>query len=161
MTDIKWNPLDYRVLLALLVVGVSCQQRDPIQVTDAWIRVAPPSSDVAAGFMVIENKSPQDNALLAVETVEADTVEIHEMAYENEMMKMRPVSEVVIPGGSKAELKPGGYHLMLFGMKSQPAENDSVFLTLYFKDQTTRIAKAFVRRSENAAGSTTQPASEE
>ena len=161
MTDIKWNPLDYRVLLALLVVGVSCQQRDPIQITDAWIRAVPSSSDLTVGFMVIENKSPQDNALLAVETTAADTVEIHEMAYENEMMKMRPVSEVVIPGGSKAELKPGGYHLMLFGMKSQPAENDSVFLILYFKDQTTRIAKAFVRRSENAAAATTQPASEE
>lgn len=161
MTDIKWNPLDYRVLLALLVVGVSCQQRDPIQITDAWIRAVPSSSDLTVGFMVIENKSPQDNALLAVETAAADTVEIHEMAYENEMMKMRPVSEVVIPGGSKAELKPGGYHLMLFGMKSQPAENDSVFLTLYFKDQTTRIAKAFVRKSAQAAGSTTQPASKE
>lgn len=161
MADMKWKLLDYRVLLVLVVIGVSCQQRDPIQITDAWIRAAPPSSDVTAGFMVIENKSLQDNALLAVETVEADTVEIHEMAYENEMMKMRPVSEIVIPGGGKAELKPGGYHLMLFGMKSQPAEDDSVFLILYFKDQTTRIAKAFVRKSENSAGATTQPASEE
>ena len=120
MADMKWNPLDYRVLLVLLVVSVSCQQRDPIQITDAWIRAVPPSSDVTAGFMVIENESPQDNALLAVETVEADTVEIHEMTYENEMMKMRPVSEVVIPGRSKAELKPGGYHLMLIQLNEVP-----------------------------------------
>ena len=156
---LKWNLNAVLMLIPLLMIS-NCQRNDPIQITDAWIRAVPPSRDVTGAFMVIENLSPQDNALIAVETVLADTVEIHEMVYVDEMMKMQPVPEITIPGGGKAELKPGGYHMMLFGMKKQPAEGDSVFFTLYFKDQTTRIAKAFVRKSA-PAGPATQPASKD
>jgi len=148
------------VIITLFLFVASCRNQDPIQITDAWIRAMPPSQTMTAGFLRIENTSPQDNALVAVETAMADTVEMHEMVYENEMMKMQPVPRIAIPAGQTAQLKPGGYHLMLFGLKSQPAENDSVFLTLYFEDQSTRIAKAFVRKTAQQEPKT-QPAATE
>ena len=119
----------------------------------------PPSRDVTAAFLNIENGSPLDNALIAAESSLADTVEMHEMTYADEMMKMSPVSEIPLPAGQNTALKPGGYHLMLFGVSEHPAVGDSVYLTLYFKDQSTRIVKAFVQSIDSSNGTRPAPTS--
>jgi periplasmic copper chaperone A len=45
-------------------------------------------------------------------------------------MKMRPVPAIPVPANGKTELKPGGYHLMLMGLKHdlKPGENVAVIL---------------------------------
>jgi copper(I)-binding protein len=52
------------------------------------------------------------------------------MKMENGIMKMRPVPELSLAAGKPVDLKPGGFHIMLTGLKQQIREGDIVPLTL-------------------------------
>ena len=45
------------------------------------------------------------------------------------------VPSIAIPAGKGAELKPGGYHVMLMNLKAQVKEGDVVPLTLVVEDK--------------------------
>jgi copper(I)-binding protein len=47
-------------------------------------------------------------------------------------MKMRPVSSIPLDPGKPVTLKPGGYHVMLTGVKGPLKPGDSFPLTLTF-----------------------------
>ena len=61
------------------------------------------------------------------------------------MVMMRPVGEIVVPAGGKAELKPGGYHLMLFDLKRALRTGQSIPLVLTFRDAGKVSVTATVR----------------
>jgi len=83
------------------------------------------------------------------------TVEVHEMAIQGEVMRMRQVESVQLPAGKTVELKPGGYHIMLMNLKSQVKEGYVVPLTLIFENQDgsrqTLDVKAPVRALNHAS----------
>jgi hypothetical protein len=45
-------------------------------------------------------------------------------------------------------LKPGGYHVMLFGLKKMPMSGEMVSLTFTFDDGSTASAMAPVRQDD-------------
>jgi copper(I)-binding protein len=49
-----------------------------------------------------------------------------------EIMGMQSVNELVIPGGSSLELKPGGDHLMIMGLNVHPREGEVIKLIIRF-----------------------------
>jgi copper(I)-binding protein len=57
-------------------------------------------------------------------------VEIHEMAMDGNVMKMRAIPGLELPAGKTVELKPGGYHVMLMDLKKELKAGDTVPLTL-------------------------------
>lgn len=128
-------------LTALLAV---CAPQEKIQVTDVWLRAAPPSRDTTAAYMQIKNNTLMDNALIAAETSAAETVELHMSTGENEMMRMRPLKEIALPKQETVRMMPGAAHLMLFGLQRPLQEGEEIYFTLFFKDQTTKIVKAEV-----------------
>ncbi|MCB2038907.1 MAG: copper chaperone PCu(A)C, partial [Ottowia sp.] len=76
--------------------------------------------------------------------------EIHEMAMDNNVMRMRQLKDgLPIAKGAQAELKPGGYHVMLMALKQPLTAGEQVPLTLTFegpdKKTFTREVKAPVR----------------
>ena len=60
----------------------------------------------------------------------AGVVEVHEMAMEGNVMKMRAIGSLALPAGKTVELKPGGYHVMLMDLKGQVKDGDAVPVTL-------------------------------
>jgi periplasmic copper chaperone A len=60
-------------------------------------------------------------------------VEIHEMAMEGGVMKMRAVKGIDLPPGVKVQLKPGGYHVMLESLKQPLKAGEVIPLTLTFE----------------------------
>jgi periplasmic copper chaperone A len=83
-----------------------------------WTRATAPSAQVAAGYLTIENKGTQPDRLLSATFSGAAAVEVHEMAVEGGVMRMRELPKgIEIKPGQKVELKPGGYHLMFIGLK--------------------------------------------
>ena len=54
------------------------------------------------------------------------------MSMDGNIMKMRQIKEILVPAGSSTDLKPGGFHLMLIGIKSPLKVGDSVPLKLKF-----------------------------
>ncbi len=105
-----------------------------IEITGAFTRATLPGAPVAGGFLTLTNKGSEEDRLVAVETEIAKEGQIHEMAMEGDVMKMRQLPDgIVIPAGESVELAPGGLHLMFMGLNGAIAEGDAVPVTLTFE----------------------------
>jgi len=95
-----------------------------LEIKHPWARATPKGAAVAGGYMTIVNNGTTVDRLLGGSSPAAGKFEIHEMAMENGVMKMRPLPKgLEIKPGQTVELKPGSYHLMFMGLK-QPFEKD-------------------------------------
>ncbi|BCL77413.1 hypothetical protein JHS3_31490 [Jeongeupia sp. HS-3] len=98
-----------------------------------WARATPPGAQSGGVFLLVKNSGDKADELIGVETAAAGTAELHQMKLENGVMKMNAVTSVEIPAKGEAELKPGGYHVMLFKLVAPLKEGDKFPLTLKFK----------------------------
>ena len=104
-----------------------------IKVFHPWSRATAPGAGTAAGYMKIINQGAKPIRLLGGSTVAAAKVEIHAMSMDGGVMRMRPIGDgLVVPAGGQIELKPGGLHLMLIGLKHPLVEEEFEPLTLNF-----------------------------
>jgi len=117
-----------RTLIASLFALAATSALAQVTVKDPWIRATVPHQSATGAFMQLS--SPADAKLVSASSPVAGVTELHEMKMEKEIMKMRPVKSIAIPAGKGAELKPGGYHVMLMNLKQQMKEGDSVPITL-------------------------------
>jgi periplasmic copper chaperone A len=97
-------------------------------VKDPWVRGTVASQKASGAFMHIT--SAGGGKLVAASSPVAGVVEVHEMAMDGTVMKMRAVSALELPAGKTVELKPGGYHVMLMDLKQQLKAGETVPLTL-------------------------------
>ncbi|MGL4634572.1 MAG: copper chaperone PCu(A)C [Beijerinckiaceae bacterium] len=105
-----------------------------LEVGHPWTRATPPSAKVAGGYLSITNKGEAADRLLSASFVQSNSTEVHEMAHENGVMKMRELPKgIEIKAGARVELKPGGFHLMFIGLKAGLKEGDSFKGVLMFE----------------------------
>ena len=103
-------------------------------ITQAWSRATPGGAKVGGGYLTIENKGSAPDRLLGGSADVADRIQVHEMAMNNGVMTMRPLDKgLVIEPGKTVKLAPGGYHLMLFDLKSPLKQGDKLPVTLEFE----------------------------
>lgn len=103
-------------------------------VTQAWSRATPGGAKVAGGYLTIENKGNAPDKLVGVSAEIAGKIEVHEMAMDNGVMKMRPLDKgLAIEPGKTVKLAPGGYHLMMQELKGPLKQGDKVPVTLQFE----------------------------
>lgn len=117
-----------------------------VNIAEPWIRATVSEQKVTGAFMKIT--SPVDAKLVDVRTALAGRTEIHEMAMIGDTMKMRQIPNLPLPAGAMVELKPGGFHVMLFELTAQAKEGDTVPLTLVIETggkQETVEVNAVVR----------------
>jgi periplasmic copper chaperone A len=103
-------------------------------ITQAWSRATPGGAKVAGGYLTIENKGTAPDKLIGVSAEIARKVEVHEMATDNGVMKMRPLEKgLAIDPGKTVKLAPGGYHLMMQELRGPLKQGDKVPVTLEFE----------------------------
>jgi periplasmic copper chaperone A len=143
--------LNKKTLTVLACFLAACQVKagTEVKITDAWVREIAPGQSVGAAYMTLN--SPQDSALVYVETPAAGTVEIHSMSMENNVMKMRMLEELPLKAGKPEKLAPGGFHLMLFDLKSPLKAGESANFRLCFKDKAGKITDQNVTLSVKPA----------
>ena len=112
---------------ALLALSTMASATD-LQVDGAWVRGTVPAQKVTGAFMKITSK--QDAALVGASTPLADKAEVHEMKMQGDVMKMNAIPRLPLPAGKAVELSPGGYHIMLFGLKQPLKAGDKLPLEL-------------------------------
>ncbi|MCR6645188.1 MAG: copper chaperone PCu(A)C [Terricaulis sp.] len=78
----------------------------PIEIADAWAASTPDGVTVSAGYMRITNSQDTAETLVAIESPRAGRAELHEMAMEDGVMRMRRVEGLVIEPGQSALLSP-------------------------------------------------------
>jgi hypothetical protein len=109
-----------------------------INISLPFTRATLPNAPVAGGFLTIENTGTEPDRLVsAISDIAGDT-QIHEMAMEGDVMKMRQlVDGLPIPAGGTVVLAPGGFHIMFMGLKQSLVEGETVTVTLTFEKAGT------------------------
>ena len=120
----------YFARLAVMALALCSQQLcAQTKVSDAWVRATVPQQMASGMFASIV--SAADARLVAASSPAAAMVEIHEMKMDGNVMKMRALSDgLALPAGKAVELKPGGYHVMMMGLKQQLKAGETVAVTL-------------------------------
>ena len=83
----------------------------------------------------------------------AGVVEIHEMAMDGNVMKMRAVPGIDLPAGKTVDLKPGGYHVMLMDLKRELKAGETVPVTLVIEGADKKRETVEVKATVRALGS--------
>lgn len=102
-------------------------------------------SGTSAAYMLITNSGATPDALIKAESTVADTVELHTMVMDGDVMRMTPIEKIDIPANGSVELKPGGLHVMLIGLRQDLKEGEVVKITLTFQNGGTIEIEAPVR----------------
>lgn len=138
------------LLLSLaLIVAAACTPVEPggaagIAATDVWARAAVTGN--SAAYMTLRNQSAVADRLVKAESDAAGVVELHKSTMEGGMMKMAPVDGIALPAQGQAELKPGGLHVMLIGLKRELKAGEKLKLKLYFEKAGVQEVNAEVRK---------------
>lgn len=121
------------MIASVLSLSVPVANAQSVQIKDAFVRATNPGQTVGGGYLTIENPNANADKLMSVTYAKASSVQIHEMKMEGDKMIMRDIGTLAIPAKSKVELKPGGFHLMLMGLKEQLNDGDVIAITLQFE----------------------------
>ena len=124
------RPLAAALLVMCQALSVTAIAQTKVQ--EPWVRATVGGQQATGAFMQIV--SPQGGKLVEARSPVAGVVEIHEMAMENNIMKMRAIPGLDLPAGKAVDLKPGGYHVMLMDLKAALPKDSTVPMTLVFKD---------------------------
>jgi copper(I)-binding protein len=125
--------LSFAVSVAASAAFAAAPSKSALEVTDGWSRPAAAGTN-GVGYLTILNHGARPQTLVAVEAPIAQKVEMHSMSMQGGVMRMGPVASVVVPAGGKAAFEPGGYHLMLVGLKKPLNLGDQISATLRFAD---------------------------
>jgi hypothetical protein len=89
-----------------------------IQIGQPWARATPKGASSGAAYMTVSNTGSAAQRLSCVSSDAAAQCQIHEMTMDGGVMKMRPVQGgLEVKPGETVMLKPGGFHIMLVGLK--------------------------------------------
>jgi periplasmic copper chaperone A len=102
-----------------------------LDISQPWARATPKGASTGAAYLTASNGGSQTERLSCASSAAAAKCQIHDMAMDNGVMKMRPVEGgLEIKPGQTVTLKPGAYHIMLEGLKAPLKAGDTLKATL-------------------------------
>ena len=110
-----------------------------LTITGAVMRATPPGVSTTAGYLVIANAGAKADKLKSVSCSCAGMVMLHATIMHMGMATMTTPGEIVIPAHGEARLAPGGYHLMIMGLKAPPKDGTTQPVTLRFEHAGTVV----------------------
>ena len=121
-------------LTAAAVVFALPAYAQTITISDAYARVATPTSPSGAAFLIIENKGTEADHLVGVASEIAEMTQMHtHIADAAGVMQMVEVpGGWDIPAGGTHTLQRGADHIMFMGLKQPLNDGDIVTVTLTF-----------------------------
>jgi periplasmic copper chaperone A len=130
----KFSPL----VLALGLLATPAWAHDyklgALQIGHPWARATAPTAPAGGGFLTITNTGTTPDRLVSAKSPTANMVQIHEMKMEGNVMRMRELEKgLEIPPGGTVTLAPGGFHLMMMGLKAPLKQGEKVPVTLTFE----------------------------
>ena len=116
-----------------------------VEIDGAYARASIQNVPNSAAFFVIKNNSDKDIAITSANSDIAEKNELHTHIKENQMLKMMKIEKLVVPAKSSLELKSGGDHVMLMGLKKELKVGDEINLELSFSDGDKKSIKVHVK----------------
>ncbi|MDQ7735697.1 copper chaperone PCu(A)C [Halomonas sp. SpR1] len=110
-------------------------QTDALRITHPFATPTPPGAENGAAYVDITAFS-DPVTLIGASSAASNSVELHDMQMNGDMMQMRHVDEIRIEAGETYTMRPGGgFHLMLLGLTGPLKEGERFPLTLTFAEQ--------------------------
>ena len=129
----------------LSILSIAAVFGADIEIDEAYARASIPNVPNSAAFFVIKNNSDKDIAITSANSDVAEKNELHTHIKENQMLKMMKIEKLVVPAKSSLELKSGGDHVMLMGLKKELKVGDEISLELSFSDGDKKSIKVPVK----------------
>jgi len=109
-----------------------------IVISHPWAPATPKGASVGAGYFKLTNTGTTPDRLLAATSAASGHADLHQMTMVNGVMEMRPIKGgIVLQPGETVELKPGGNHVMMMGLKQPLKQGERVKGTLAFEKAGT------------------------
>ena len=129
----------------LSILSIAAVFGADVEIDGAYARASIPNVPNSAAFFVIKNNSDKDIAITSANSDIAEKNELHTHIKENQMLKMMKIEKLVVPAKSSLELKSGGDHVMLIGLKKELKAGDEISLELSFSDGDKKSFKVPVK----------------
>jgi hypothetical protein len=113
-----------------LLAACACAFAD-VTVEAPWIRGVVAGQSSTGAFMTL--RSTDATELVAMSSPAAESLQVHKTAMVDGMMTMEPVDALAVPAHGSVTLEPGGFHVMLVGLRVPLRPGDKVPLTLTFR----------------------------
>lgn len=133
-----------------LILLVSFAAGAELLVHEPWVREAPPTAKMLAGYMSLHNNGDRPIDVVAVDSPAFGAVEMHRSELHEGVARMVQQDKLSVAPGGSLELAPGGYHLMLMQPAKALRAGDSVELRLHLSDESTVTVTAPVRKAGGA-----------
>lgn len=130
-------------LLSLAAVA----EQPKLEFADVWVRAMPPFQTNSAGYLSITNRGEVAVAIVGASSNVAEKVELHTTRKVDGLVRMEPLDVLVVAPGERAELAPGGTHLMLMGLAFRLVPGDDVEICLRLATEEMICTDADVRTS--------------
>lgn len=134
------------LLALLLLLPAARASAGGLEVRDAWIREAPPTAAVLAGYAELANGGDAPLRVVGASSAGFRAVELHEIRMDQGVMRMRALESVVVPARGSVRLAPGGDHLMLLDPARPLAAGDRVGIRFEVEGAAPVLVEFEVRR---------------
>ncbi len=127
-----------------------------LEIIHPWARASIGKARSGAAYLAIANNGATADRLVGARTQIAKKAGLHRSVMENGVMKMRPVEGIEIAPGETVVLEPGGFHVMLMGLKTPLVEGTRFPMTLIFEKAGSiavevTVQKAAAMKAEHSA----------
>ncbi|MGO9483537.1 MAG: copper chaperone PCu(A)C [Rhodomicrobium sp.] len=129
-----WKAAAAGLMIAAFAAHAHEYKAGELTIEHPWARPTAGPMMMGAAYLTLKNAGKEADTLKSASSPDADMVEVHENIHdEGGVMRMRPVEGgVTIPAGGTVAFEPGGYHLMLIGLKHNLEEGQTMPLKLSF-----------------------------
>jgi periplasmic copper chaperone A len=133
------NKLISGLAVAAAVGAAGCRivpvdETGPAGWTHAYL-VAPVPGSPAVLYVWFTNPTGRADTVTAVRVADADSAQVHRtMSMGNGMERMTPVAALPVAPHDTVKLAPGGFHIMVFGLRGGLTAGDSTPVTVTFRN---------------------------
>ncbi len=118
----------------------------PISVGGVWSRPATAGLPTGVAYLTLTDGAPLADRLVSASSPKAGRVSLHHSVMKGGVMSMLPVEGgLELPPGRPVTLAPGGYHLMMTGLKDGLKVGETYPLTLRFAHAKPITVQVHVR----------------
>jgi len=136
------------ILGFLLLTSCGDPEAADIRVSNAWAR---PTVGQAPGavYLTVSNKGGVPDRLTGAFTDHAAMAMVHQNEVVEGVARMRMAGEINIPAHEQIEMRPGGTHIMLEGLKAPLRTGDDFDLVLKFRNSPDQAVKVTVLKPDS------------
>ncbi|MCP4288312.1 MAG: copper chaperone PCu(A)C [Gammaproteobacteria bacterium] len=141
------------IILTGLFLSSACMvvtaSESGLQITNQWVREAPPMASMLAGYLHIKNNTDGDVVVVGVNSLAFRKIEIHRTEIAEGIARMVQQKRVEVPAKGELAFEQAGYHLMLMKPSAPLKAGDTVSLKVQIEGAKPVVVTAPVKRAKS------------